>query len=508
MSQPPSDKPSRGAVPDFAPGATGLVMDEALVFERSVPGRVGYSLPSSGVPDTDAARHFGSDSVRDEIPGFPEVSEVDVAHHFVRLSQWNYGVDTGLYPLGSCTMKYNPKVNEATTRLPGFARLHPKAPEKDSQGALELMWSLERWLAEISGMARVTLQPAAGAHGEFAGILMIRAYHESLGNPRRKVLIPDTAHGTNPASCTLAGYESVRLASGEDGLIDVAELERLMDEETAAIMVTNPNTLGLFETNIARVAEIVHGKGGLVYCDGANLNAICGVTRPADFGADVLHFNLHKTFSTPHGGGGPGAGPVGVVEALVPFLPTPTVEKDGDVYRLDFDRPQSIGRLKGSFGNFGVLVRAYTYIRELGSDGVAGMSRMAVLNANYILARLKDHYHLVHDRHCMHECVFSEKELVPLGVHTMDVAKRLMDYGYHPPTVYFPLVVKGALMIEPTESESLESIDQFCESMIAIKAEAGADPTILTEAPHHAKLRRLDEVAAARKLRPKWEPEG
>ena len=509
MSKPPqASEPGRvPPIPGNLPGSRGLEMNEPLIFERSAPGRQGYSIPESGVPPVDPSQHFGKALVRCDLAGFPEVSEVDAVHHFVRLSQWNYGVDTGLYPLGSCTMKYNPKVNEMAARIPGLAGLHPSTPEKDAQGALALLYNLEQALAAISGLARVTLQPAAGAHGELTGILMFRAYHEKQGNPRSKVLVPDTAHGTNPASCTLAGYSSVHLPSGEDGLLDPAAVAERMDEDTAGIMITNPNTLGLFEKNILEIADIVHGKGGLVYCDGANLNAIVGVTRPGDFGVDVLHFNLHKTFSTPHGGGGPGAGPVGVVEKLAPFLPAPTVEKDGEIYRLDYDRPDSIGRLKGYFGNFGILVRAYAYIRELGPEGLAQMSRMAVLNANYLKERLREHFHLAHDAHCMHECVFSDKNLTALGVSTMDVAKRLMDYGYHPPTVYFPLVVKGALMIEPTESESRESLDQFCEAMIRIVEEARQDPAILTSAPHNTRLCRLNEVYAARNLKVVYRPE-
>ena len=501
-----SKKGSFAGVPDGMPGAQGMVFNEPLIFERSVPGRQGFSLDRPNLPTVDPHKHFGAELVRAELDGFPELSETEVVRHFVRLSQWNYGVDSGLYPLGSCTMKYNPKINEQVARLDGFSNLHPQVPEQAMQGALELMRDLEKALAEIAGLDRVTLQPAAGAHGEFAGMLMIRAYHQKQGDPRSKVLIPDTAHGTNPASCTLAGYRSVAFPSGPDGKIDPAVVADLMDDQTAAVMITNPNTLGLFETSIREVARIVHDKGGLVYCDGANLNAVMGVTRPGDFGVDVLHYNLHKTFSTPHGGGGPGAGPVGVTKRLAPFLPTPTVEDDQGRYYLDFDRPDSIGQVKTFFGNFGVLVRAFTYISELGAAGLSQVSRMAVLNANYILSRLRNHYHLVHDQPCMHECVFSEKRLAALGVHTMDVAKRLIDYGYHPPTVYFPLVVKGALMIEPTETESPESLDQFCEAMIAIADEAKNNPELLLTAPHNVKLRRLDEVQAARQLTVRWTP--
>jgi len=479
-------------------GTRGLVLNEKLIFEHSDPGRKGYSLPELDVPSASLPPEL----VRDEVQGFPELSEVDVVRHFTRLSTWNYGVDSGFYPLGSCTMKYNPKVNEAAARLPGLAAVHPAIPEHLAQGALELMHRLQEALAEISGFPAVTLQPAAGAHGELAGMLMIRAYHESQGHSRKKVLIPDTAHGTNPASATLCGYEVVPLSS--DGVLSPAAVAELMDEEVAALMVTNPNTLGLFESQIREICDIVHGKGGLVYCDGANLNALMGIARPGDMGIDVMHFNLHKTFSTPHGGGGPGAGPVGVTERLSPFLPVPVVVREGDNFRLDEERPRSIGRMKAFYGNFGIMLRAWAYILSMGAPGLKRASEMAVLNANYVRARLEGSYHLPHTTRSLHEVVFSDRDLGG-DCHTLDVAKRLIDYGYHPPTIYFPLVVKGAIMIEPTETESKEVLDEFCDAMIAIAREAGENPDLLHDAPLKTRTRRLDETAAARNPRLKWE---
>jgi glycine dehydrogenase subunit 2 len=479
-------------------GASGLVLNEKLLFEHSEPGRKGYSLPALDVPEAG----LPDELCREQIPGFPELSEVDVVRHFTRLSTWNYGVDSGFYPLGSCTMKYNPKVNEAAARLPGLADVHPATPQHLTQGALSLMYHLQEALAEISGFAAVTVQPAAGAHGELAGMLTVRAWHEANGSRRSKVLIPDTAHGTNPATASLAGYDVVPIAS--DGTLSVAEVEAHMDDDVAALMVTNPNTLGLFETNIEEICKLVHDRGGLVYCDGANLNALMGIARPGDMGIDVMHFNLHKTFSTPHGGGGPGAGPIGVVEKLVPFLPKPLAVKDGDAYRMDHDRPQSIGRMLAFNGNFGIMVRAYTYIRTMGAAGLKHASEMAVLNANYIRARLEGFYDLPYQNRSLHEVIFSDKNLEG-GCHTLDVAKRLIDYGYHPPTIYFPLVVKGAIMIEPTETESREILDEFCEAMIAIAAEARENPDLLLDAPQLPRVRRLDETTAARKPKLKWE---
>ncbi len=480
-------------------GASGLVFHEPLIFERSVEGRQGYSLPACDVPDVRPEDVIPQAYIRDEVAGFPEVSEVEVVRHFTHLSQWNYGIDSGFFPLGSCTMKYNPRVNEEVAVMPGFARLHPHTPQELSQGAIRLMYELEKALCEISGFDRVSLQPAAGAHGELTGMMLIRAYLTSQGNPRQKVLIPDSAHGTNPASCTLCGYDTVPVASGADGCADPKAIAEVMDDQVAAIMITNPNTLGLFERNIAEIAEIVHAKGGLVYGDGANLNALLGKARPGDMGIDVMHFNLHKTFSTPHGGGGPGAGPVAIKAPLIPFMPVPTPEyRDGE-YSLESDHPHSIGKIRSFFGNFGVMVRAYAYILTMGPAGLKQIAETAVLNANYIMAQLRDVYHLPYQALCKHECVFSDKLQNPDGITTMDIAKRLMDYGFHPPTVYFPLIVHGALMIEPTETESKQTLDTFIDAMREIAREAKEDPERLKTAPHRAKMRRLDETTAARK---------
>ncbi len=483
-----------------------MIFAEPTIFERGAPGRIGYSLHDPEVPLQDPASEVEKNLLREVEPLLPEVSELDVVRHFTRLSQWNYSIDTGLYPLGSCTMKYNPKVNEEVARMSGWVKLHPQQPIETIQGALQLMYELQGYLAAISGMDAVTLQPAAGAQGEFTGLLMIRAYLESKGNPRKKVLIPDSAHGTNPATSTACGYEVVTLKSGADGVISPESVAKLMDEETAAIMLTNPNTLGLFESNIAEIAELVHRKGGLVYCDGANQNAIVGKARLGDMGVDVQHFNLHKTFTTPHGGGGPGSGPVAVKKVLEPFLPTPLVTKKADRFEWDDDRPQSIGRVKGFFGNFGMLVRAYTYIREMGAEGLKQVAERAVLNANYVRKKLEKDYYLPYPKVCMHECVFSDKYQIDTGVKTLDIAKRMMDYGYHPPTIYFPLIVPGALMVEPTETESLQTLDRFVWSMQEIARECREDPQVVQEAPHVPKVRRLDEVKAAREPKFVWKP--
>ena len=479
-------------------GTSGLVLNEKLLFEHSNPGRKGYSLPKLDVPTAELA----SDLCREEIDGFPELSEVDVVRHFTRLSTWNYGVDSGFYPLGSCTMKYNPKVNEAVARIPGLAGIHPATPSHLAQGTLELMYRLQVDLAEISGFAKVTLQPAAGAQGELTGMLVIRAWHEARGSKRSKVLIPDTAHGTNPATAALTGYDVVPLAS--DGVLTLEEVEAHMDDSVAALMVTNPNTLGLFETNIEEICKLVHERGGLVYCDGANLNALMGIARPGDMGIDVMHFNLHKTFSTPHGGGGPGAGPVGVTTELIPYLPGPGVEFDGEMYQIETPKAASVGRMLAFHGNVGVMLRAYAYIRSLGGEGLKHASEMAVLNANYVRARLEGVYDLPYTTRSLHEVVFSDKDLEG-GCHTLDVAKRLIDYGYHPPTIYFPLVVKGAIMIEPTETESQEVLDEFCDAMIAIAGEARDNPELLLQAPVRSRVRRLDETTAARKPKLRWQ---
>ncbi|PLX97891.1 MAG: glycine dehydrogenase (aminomethyl-transferring) [Desulfuromonas sp.] len=478
----------------------GLVLDEKLLFEQSQPGRVGYSLTGLDVPEAQPDSRL----VRKEITDFPELSEIDVVRHYTRLSTWNYGVDSGFYPLGSCTMKYNPKVNEVAARLPGFADIHPQTPEALNQGALELMYNLQQDLAEISGFPAVTLQPAAGAQGEFVGILMIRAWHEANGRKPTKVIIPDTAHGTNPASAALCGYDVVTVAS--DGLLSKDAVAAVMDNDVAALMVTNPNTLGLFESDIREICDLVHERGGLVYADGANLNALMGISRPGDLGIDVMHFNLHKTFSTPHGGGGPGSGPVGVAEKLIPFMPKPIVIKDEEGYKLDYERPESIGRVKSFYGHFSIMVRAYTYILAMGGEGLRRATEMAVLNANYVRARLEGEYDLPYKQRSLHEVVFSEAALAN-DCHTLDVAKRLIDYGYHPPTIYFPLVVRGALMIEPTESESMQILDEFCDALLAIAEEAKTAPEKLRMAPVRAKVRRLDEATAARKPKLRWERE-
>ena len=445
--------------------------------------------------------------IRRDLDGFPELSEVEIIRHFTRLSHWNYGVDSGFYPLGSCTMKYNPKINEDLARLPGFASAHPYLPEELSQGALQILFELEKYLAEVSGMDRVTLQPSAGAQGELTGMLMIRAYLTDRGNPRQKVLVPDTAHGTNPASSALCGYQVVQVKSNDRGVLSPESIAEKMDEDVAALMVTNPNTLGLFEENICRIIDIVHRRGGQVYCDGANLNALMGLMRIGDMGADVLHFNLHKTFSTPHGGGGPGAGPVGVKAHLADYLPVPVIAREGDRYSFRYDRPKSIGKIRSFYGNFAILVRAYAYILSLGAEGLKRASLVSLLNANYIRARLKEFYQLPYDFPCMHECVFSDRWQNKFGVTALDIAKRLMDYGFHPPTIYFPLVVHGALMIEPTESEPKETLDHFIEVMIQIAKEAETNPELLREAPHQTKVSRLDEVLANRKPKLRWKPE-
>ncbi len=485
----------------------GFSYEEDLLFERSRPGRCGVDLPKNDVPEVDARALLGA-LARDEVAGLPELSEVEVVRHFTRLSTWNAAVDLGLYPLGSCTMKYNPKLNEKVARLAGFAHAHPLSPASETQGLLALFYALERQLAEISGMDRVTLQPAAGAQGELAGIMMIRAYHAHRGERRTKVLVPDSAHGTNPASAALNGYQIVSVPSGSDGILHPKAVAEAMSDDVAGLMITNPNTLGIFETHLAEICDVVHAKGGLVYGDGANLNALVGVARPGDLGIDVMHFNLHKTFSTPHGGGGPGAGPVGVKASLAPYLPTPVVERAADgSFAWRHDLPRSIGRLHGNHGNVGMLVRAYAYIRALGPDGLKRATELAVLNANYLLARIRGTFHVPYANPVLHECVVTDRNLAGTGVSTLDVAKRLIDHGYHPPTVYFPLIVNGALMIEPTESESKEGLDRFADTLLAIADEAHKDPEIVRTAPHRTRRRRLDETRAARKPVLRWQPE-
>lgn len=487
--------------------AKGLIQEEPLIFETGVKGRKGYSLPKWDVEKVNPLDFLPRELLRSEIEGFPELSEVDVVRHFTRLSQWNYGVETGFYPLGSCTMKYNPQVNEEISKMRGFLELHPYSPDELCQGVLRIMYELQGFLSEITGMDEVTLQPAAGAHGELTGMLMIKAAIKDRGEKRHKVLIPDTAHGTNCSTSTIASYKMVEIKSNEKGIISPEAVSKLMDEDVAAIMLTNPNTLGLFEEHISEIADIVHEKGGFVYCDGANLNALMGIVKLGELGVDVVHINLHKTFSTPHGGGGPGSGPVAVKKELSPYLPLPVIERSGDQYRLNYNRPKSIGRVKSFYGNFGVILKAYAYILSMGPKGLKKVSEIAVLNANYLLKRLKDYYHLPYNRPCMHECVFSDKFQEKNNITTLDIAKRLIDYGFHPPTIYFPMVVKGAIMIEPTETESKENLDRFIEVMIQISKEAKKEPELLRKAPQMVKVRRLDEVMAARKPKLRWKPD-
>jgi glycine dehydrogenase subunit 2 len=482
---------------------------DGLIFEQSVPGRVGHSLPDADVPEADPARLLPAAHLRRTPPALPEVSEFDAVRHYTRLSRLNYGLDTHFYPLGSCTMKYNPKLNEDMARLPGFARLHPLTPGEGAQGALQLMGELGEMLAEIVGMDATSLQPAAGAQGELTGVLMIRAYHlDREGSPRKKILVPDSAHGTNPASTAIAGYQTVQIKSDENGEVDLLDLERQLDEEVAALMITVPNTLGLFESRILEVTGLCHAKGAQVYMDGANLNALLGLTRPGDLGFDVVHMNLHKTFTTPHGGGGPGAGPVAFKAHLAPHMPTPAVARDGDGWRLDWKRPKSIGKVQSFWGNFGMHVRAYTYIRTMGPDGLRAVSENAILNANYIRARLLPHYDLPYEGPSMHEVVFSARRQKALGVAATDIAKRLLDLGFYAPSIYFPLIVEEALMIEPTETESKETLDQFCDAMIQIAGEAASSPEVLLEAPVTTPVRRLDQTQAARQPNLRWTQRG
>ncbi|RZT22397.1 MULTISPECIES: aminomethyl-transferring glycine dehydrogenase subunit GcvPB [Fictibacillus] len=473
---------------------------QSLIFELSKPGRVGYSIPELDVPEVNVESMIPSDYLRSEEPELPEVSELQIVRHYTALSNRNHGVDSGFYPLGSCTMKYNPKINEDVARFPGFAHIHPLQEEETVQGAMEMMYRLQTSLAEITGMDEVTLQPAAGAHGEWTGLMMIRAYHEANGDfNRTKVIVPDSAHGTNPASATVAGFESITVKSDERGLVDLEDLKRVVDQDVAALMLTNPNTLGLFEEHILEMAKIIHEAGGKLYYDGANANAILGFARPGDMGFDVVHLNLHKTFTGPHGGGGPGSGPVGVKADLIPFLPKPVLVKENDVYKFEYNRPQSIGRVKPFYGNFGINVRAFTYIMTMGPDGLHQVSENAVLNANYMMRRLEPHFDLPFTQHCKHEFVLSGRRQKKLGVRTLDIAKRLLDFGYHPPTIYFPLSVEEAIMIEPTETESKETLDEFIEKMIQIAKEAEETPELVQEAPHTTVVKRLDEATAARK---------
>lgn len=472
-----------------------IVLDEGNIFERSSSGKRGaiFPKPKKTYP-------LPLKNARKTKPKLPEVSELDVIRHYTRLSHYNYGIDLGLYPLGSCTMKYNPRINEEIAALSGFRWIHPMQPAHQIQGALAVMWELEHALKEITGLPAVSLQPAAGAHGEYTGIQCIRAYHRSRGNSGKKkyILIPDSAHGTNPATAVMCGYDVIKIPGGPEGYVRAEDVKPFINESLAGIMMTVPNTLGLFETELPQIAELIHSVDGCVYMDGANMNALVGLVRPSDLGIDVMHLNLHKTFSTPHGGGGPGCGPIAVAKKLEPFLPIPRIEKNGQEYRLITDRPQSIGRVRAYFGNFGIMVRALTYIRALGRDYLPQVSRTAILNANYIRVKLQDVYHLPYPQGCMHEVVFNDKWQNPQEVKTMDIAKRLIDYGYHPPTVYFPLVVAGALMIEPTECESHHELDEFIAAMRSIALEAKTQPELLKKAPLRTRTKKVDEVKAAK----------
>jgi glycine dehydrogenase subunit 2 len=479
---------------------------EGLLFERSRPGRIGVQLPEAGVPELPLDELLPPEVRRADLEPMPELSEIDVLRHFTRISRRNYAIDLGMYPLGSCTMKHNPRIHEEVARYAGFAGCHPRQPDSTVQGALGLMWELERALVRLTGMARVSLHPAAGAQGELAGIMMVRKALDKRGENRRYVLIPDSAHGTNPASAFMAGFEVKELLSNERGTLSVADLEAAMNEDVAALMLTVPNTLGVFEDRIIDIARIVHEKGGYLYCDGANFNAFVGKALPGAMGVDVLHLNLHKTFSTPHGGGGPGAGPVAAADSLADFLPVPRVERGEDGFYLDHDAPDSIGRLRSFQGQFGVLVRALCYILSLGGEGLAKMAEHAVLNANYVRRALEGTYHLPHETPSLHEVVFNDKLQEETGVTTLDIAKRLMDYGFHPPTIYFPLIVHGALMIEPTESEGKEELDAFIEAMKRIAREAAETPELVKEAPHETPVRRCDEALAARRPVLRWNP--
>ena len=480
--------------------------NEDLIFDKSSAGKAAWKLPPLDVPEVDASKLLG-DAERKDLGNMPEVSEIEIIRHFTRLSTWNYAIDLGMYPLGSCTMKYNPRVNEVVARLDGLANAHPYQPERASQGALRIMKTLSDCLTEITGMDAISLQPAAGAHGELTGLLIVRAYQQSKGNPRKKILIPDSAHGTNPATAATVGYAVENLKSNAHGMVDVAALGEQMNEDVAALMLTNPNTLGVFEQEIHKIADILHAKGGLLYMDGANMNALVGKVRPGDFGVDLMHLNLHKTFSTPHGGGGPGSGPVAVKQFLEPFLPTPVVVAKSDgTLAFDYSRRQSVGRVRAFHGNFGMFVRALAYILANGPDGLRETTEDAVLNANYIRKGIEGAFDLPYTTPTMHEVVFSDRIQAKKGVKTMDIAKRLIDYGFHPYTTAFPLIVAGALMIEPTESESKEELDLFIEAMKSIAAEVEEDPQTVLSAPHSTRVSRLGETAAARKPVLRWKP--
>jgi glycine dehydrogenase subunit 2 len=491
---------------------THLSPNEQLIFERSQKGRIGYRLPRLDVEETPVDKLIPRDFQRDDdLESVPEVSEVDVIRHFVRMSTWNYSIDLGMYPLGSCTMKYNSRLNERVARIAGFANLHPLTDERDSQGALQVIYELQQHLEEITGLPGISLQPAAGAHGEMTGIMIIRAFLDArdgeAASTRRTMLIPDSAHGTNPASAHLSGFSVKTIKSTSEGLTDLDHLRELCAHgDVAGLMLTNPNTLGLFERNIQEICQIVHAAGGLVYMDGANMNALVGVARPGDMGVDVIHLNLHKTFSTPHGGGGPGCGPCCCTKELDPFLPVPRIVKSGETYRLDYDQPQSIGRVKAFFGNYGMMLRALSYILTHGNDGLREATEAAVLNSRYIADGLTGTFEKPFDSPPMHEVVFTDKRQARKGVHTLDIAKRLIDYGFHPMTIYFPLIVQGAMLIEPTESVGRQELDQFIAAMKMIAGEALENPELVLSAPHTTRIGRLDEAAAARKPVLRWKP--
>ena len=482
-------------------------MTTPLLNEISVPGKLGCTLPECDVPERPLSELIPEQHLRNNPAELPEVSEPELVRHFTNLSSKNYHVDKNMYPLGSCTMKYNPKINDAIAALPGFAEVHPEQPVETLQGVLQLYYELEQLLSSITGMDAVTLQPAAGSHGELTGVMIMRKYHEMQGNKRKYIIIPDSAHGTNPASVAMGGYEALEVQSNDRGLVDVNDLKNIITDNVAGMMLTNPNTLGLFEEDICEITDVLHDVDALMYMDGANMNALLGIARPADFGFDITHLNLHKTFSTPHGGGGPGSGPIGVVKKLEKFLPKPTIvyDKENDYYDYNWDLPHSIGKIHGFYGNFGMMVRAYTYIRMLGAAGLKEISTNAIINANYLRQQLTDTFHLPNTQHCMHEFVLSGKWQKERGVKTLDIAKRLLDYGFHAPTIYFPLIVKEALMIEPTESETRATLDRFAEVMKQIDREADDNPELIQKAPHKTPLRRLDEATANRELNLRWD---
>lgn len=493
-----------------APQPTGIKFREPPIFERGARERRGDSIAPLDVPAVDPAALYGA-IARKSAPGLPEVSEPEAYRHFLRLSQWNFCIDSQLYPLGSCTMKYNPKVNEWAARLPAFLKLHPLTPDELAQGTLEIMWRLQGMLCEVSGMDGCSLQPSAGAQGELVGLMMMRAYHQSKGRSPKKVFIPESAHGTNPASCALNGLTAVKIEKSAEGIVRpeevLAAIEREGGDDVCGLMITNPNTLGVYETHLPAIIRLVHDKGGLVYGDGANTNAIMGHARPGDVGVDVIHINLHKTFTTPHGGGGPGSGPVCFKKHLEPFQPAPVLVKRPEGFAFDHDRPHAVGRVRAFNGNFGMFIRAYAYIREMGGEGLKEASTLAVLNARYLWARLKDHYAAPVKQDCMHEVILSDRDIErETGVKTLDIAKRMLDYGFHSPTVYFPLVVPGALMIEPTETETKETLDELVDAMLAIKKEAYETPELVKNAPHDTVVGRLDEARAARQPRLRWTP--